>query len=241
MLKCGVQYATGVEAICEFLQKNCMEAMMLPNGMALMDRINDINGDGIPHPGVMQAANGIQIIPKTEMANYPGELRLIHDWYSILFTVDRGVTHEMVRHRDESCAMESTRYCNYSKGKYGNQLTMILPSFFDTGMGLASNSLVYDEWKRLCEHSERSYIKLTDEYHASAQQARTILPHSIKADLCFTARCHSMCHFFNMRAATDAHPQMREVVVPLLKELAQTDVIFRKVVDEFGCDLEVSK
>ena len=88
------------------------------------------------------------------------EAMIEHSSLSVKFVVDRGVSHELVRHRIASFAQESTRYCNYSKDKFGNEITVILPCFFDTGMGILSNSLVYQEWKLACECAEERYFNL---------------------------------------------------------------------------------
>lgn len=141
--------------------------------------------------------------------------QFIHGWHSIKFICDRGISHEIVRHRPASFAQESTRYCNYSKDKYNNEITVIMPSFFDTGMGKYSNSLVYQEWKNSCERAERSYFKLLD-YGATAQQARTVLPNSLKTELIMTTKNYEWNHFFELRADKPAHPQMKELAIPLL-------------------------
>ena len=169
-----------------------------------------------PVPGIKRRSdNDIEFLSRTEIKNLPTWLREIHDFMSVLFVVDRGVTHEIVRHRPASYAQESTRYCNYANGKFGNEITVILPSFFDTGMGEMSNSLVYDEWKASCESAEYHYLKLL-EMGATPQQARSVLPNSLKADLNMTASIHEFNHFFAVRCTPGAHPQMREVACPLL-------------------------
>lgn len=150
------------------------------------------------------------------------EAMLEHSSLSVLFTVDRGVSHELVRHRLFSFAQESTRYCNYGQGKFGSEITVILPLFFDTGMGTASNSLVYDEWKYACLSAERHYFKLL-EMGAQPQEARSVLPNSLKTEITITGNYREWRHFFNLRAcdATGlAHPQMSEVAKPLLIDVA---------------------
>lgn len=157
----------------------------------------------------------------TDISTLSDEERMVHETFSVLFTVDRGVTHELVRMRDCSFAQESTRYCNYNLGKFGNEITVILPCFFDTGMGTASNSLVYEEWKHSCEASERSYFKLL-EYGAKPQEARDVLPTSVKADIVMTTYLSEWKHIFNLRACDStgpAHPQMAEIMRPLLREM----------------------
>lgn len=143
---------------------------------------------------------------------------LEHYSFSVKFIVDRGVSHELVRHRVASFAQESTRYCNY--GSKGGEISVILPLFFDTGMGVNSNSIVYEEWKCSCEVAERKYLKLL-EYGATPQEARAVLPNSLKTEVVMTANLREWRHFFSLRACGSTgkpHPQMLEVAVPLLQE-----------------------
>lgn len=146
------------------------------------------------------------------------EAMIEHSSLSVKFVVDRGVSHELVRHRIASFAQESTRYCNYSKDKFGNEITVILPCFFDTGMGILSNSLVYQEWKLSCEWAEEHYFNLL-KMGATPQQARTVLPNSLKTEITITANYREWRNFFKLRTAEASHPQMREITIPLLKEL----------------------
>ena len=159
----------------------------------------------------------------TDMNQLTDEERMVHETFSVLFTVDRGVTHELVRMRDCSFAQESTRYCNYANGKFGNEITVILPCFFDTGMGTNSNSLVYKEWESACKNAEASYFKLL-EYGAKPQEARDVLPTSVKADIVMTTNLAEWKHIFNLRACDStgpAHPQMKEIMIPLFKEMRE--------------------
>ena len=146
------------------------------------------------------------------------EAMIEHSSLSVKFVVDRGVSHELVRHRIASFAQESTRYCNYSKDKFGNEITVILPCFYDTGMGILSNSRVYQEWKLACECAEERYFNLL-KMGATPQQARTVLPNSLKTEITVTANYREWRNFFKLRTAEASHPQMREVAIPLLKEL----------------------
>lgn len=144
-----------------------------------------------------------------------------HLTHTVKFVCDRGVSHEMVRHRVASFAQESTRYCNYSKDKYGNELTVILPCFFDTGMGVNSNSLVFDTWKYACEVAERQYFRLL-EMKAKPEQARTVLPHSIKTDLIVTATEEEWQHIVDLRligTTGKPHPQTKEVMALAIDDL----------------------
>lgn len=154
--------------------------------------------------------------------------RMIHEDFSVLFTVDRGVTHEMVHMRDASFAQESTRYCNYSSGKFGNEITVIKPVFFD------EKSMEYHIWEDACEYAEYSYNKLTQR-GVPAQQARSVLPTEVKADIVITTNLVEWRHIFELRACDltgPAHPQMKEVMCPLCDDM--------KVKYEFAFgDLEV--
>ena len=140
------------------------------------------------------------------------EAMIEHSSLSVKFVVDRGVSHELVRHRIASFAQESTRYCNYSKDKFGNEITVIKPCFWNEGTGF------YECWKASCEQSERYYFELLNG-GATPQQARTVLPNSLKTEITITANYREWRNFFKLRTAEASHPQMREVTIPLLKEL----------------------
>ncbi len=160
------------------------------------------------------------------------EAVLEHQSITVKFIVDRGVSHEIVRHRLAAYCQESTRYCNYGKDGFGNEITVILPCFFDTGMGTASNSMVYEEWKIACERAEISYLKLL-EWGATPQEARSVLPNSLKTEVVMTANLREWRHFFKLRTAQAAHPQMREVAIPLLRE-------FQRLIPVVFDDIEVA-
>lgn len=152
----------------------------------------------------------------TDVTTLSNGERMIHETFSVLFTVDRGVTHELVRMRDCSFAQESTRYCNYNLGKFSNEITVIEPCFFEKG------TFAYDVWQAGCEFAEEQYMILTEEAKATPQQARDILPTSVKADIVMTTYLAEWKHIFNLRACDStgpAHPQMKEVMIPLFKEM----------------------
>lgn len=157
----------------------------------------------------------IRFITRAELKSMDYEIRMIHDSMSVKFTVDRGVTHELVRHRPCSWAQESTRYCNYTDGKFGKEITVIEPPFFKSTADGYDMSLK-QIWRRASKFAETEYMNLI-KFGAKPQEARTILPNSLKAEIVMTARMIEMRHFFKMRADNAAHPQMREVAEPLLK------------------------
>lgn len=140
----------------------------------------------------------------------------IHGWHSIKFICDRGVSHEIVRHRDASFAQESTRYCNYSKDKFDNEIMVIEPLMFNSKAELGSvERQKYNFWKEGIEASENAYFYLLD-MGATPQEARAVLPNSLKTELIMTARNYEWKHFFELRCDEAAHPQMRELAIPLL-------------------------
>lgn len=121
---------------------------------------------------------------------------------------DRGVTHELVRHRLASFAQESTRYCNYSGKKYEREITVIRP-FFLEGTDLTI-------WKRTIETAEIGYLDLLDAGR-KPQEARSVLPNSTKAMIAIRMNFRELRTFFGLRCAKDAHPQMRQVAIPLFR------------------------
>ena len=130
--------------------------------------------------------------------------RGIHMDVTVKFVCDRGVSHEIVRHRVASFAQESTRYCNYGLDKFGNEITVIRPSWCEEG------SSVYDIWKHGCMENEETYFAMLNE-GATPQEARSVLPNSLKTELIVTMNLNGWDHFFGLRCAPDAQPDMREV------------------------------
>lgn len=139
------------------------------------------------------------------------EAVLEHCSFTVKFIVDRGVSHEIVRHRVASYCQESTRYCNYSKDKFGNEITVIKPCFWDEGTNF------YVDWKSAMRMAEAHYFELLAQ-GATPQEARAVLPNSLKTEVVMTADIREWRHFFKLRTSLAAHPQMREVAIPLLKE-----------------------
>lgn len=142
------------------------------------------------------------------------EAMIEHSSLSVKFIVDRGVSHELVRHRIASFAQESTRYCNYSKDKFDNGITFVKPCFWDEDSG------AYHNWEKAMETAERHYLGLVLN-GVPAQEARSVLPNSTKTEITITANYREWRNFFKLRTAKAAHPQMREVTIPLLAELKE--------------------
>ena len=140
-----------------------------------------------------------------------------HGSATVRFTVDRGVSHEIVRHRIASFAQESTRYCNYGDDKFGNNVTFIRPCFLEEG------TPKYELWRDAMKFAEAAYMQML-EYGATPQEARSLLPNSVKTEVVMKADMTEWRHFFRLRAigATGKpHPQMQEVAVPLLKRFSE--------------------
>lgn len=134
-----------------------------------------------------------------------------HEKVSVKIICDRGVSHEIVRHRIASYSQESTRYCNYIKDKFGNELTFIKPIFW------TEESPEYQIWFSSMENIEKTYMQLIN-LGARPEQARTVLPNSLKTEIIVTMNLREWRHFFKLRTSNRAHPQMREISIPLLQE-----------------------
>ena len=117
---------------------------------------------------------------------------------------------DITRHRLVSFSIESTRYCNYSKGKYGSELTILKP------VNLEKDSPEYEEWLACMNDIERHYMKMC-ELGCRADQSRLCLPHSIKADVIMTANVTEWKHIFKLRCEKAAHPDVRKVMLAALE------------------------
>lgn len=176
--------------------------------------------------------NAILVIDFNELTS---EERMIHEDISILFTVDRGVTHELVRHRNCSFAQESTRYCNYNLGKFGQEITVIEPCFWDITPenGTSESIACYNAWHDSCVFAEAQYFNIINN-GGTPQQARDVLPTSVKAEIAMTTNLSEWKHIFNLRACDatgPAHPQMKEVMIPCMKEIRpQYDFAFGNLI-----------
>jgi thymidylate synthase (FAD) len=129
----------------------------------------------------------------------------------VRFVSNRGFTHELVRHRLASYAQESTRYCNYSKGKFGGDITCVVPP---TGLNDEQEELYTEALHR----AGRNYMMLI-EHDVPAQLAREVLPIGLKAEINIKANLVEWRHIFRMRCSKRAHPRMQELMIPLLKDV----------------------
>lgn len=159
-----------------------------------------------------------------------GHLAMIEHYnITVKFICDRGVSHEIVRHRIASYAQESTRYCNYSNDKFGNEITVIEPCFFN--FESCKDSEKYVTWEKSMEESEKRYFQLIN-LGATPQEARSVLPNSLKTEIVVTMNLREWRHFFTLRTASVAHPQMREIAIPLLNDL-------KRILPEIYGDIEI--
>lgn len=139
---------------------------------------------------------------------------LEHAGFTVKFVCDRGVSHELVRHRIASFSQESTRYINYANGRFGSEITVIEPCFFEAG------GERYELWKRACEACEQAYFELL-RCGCAPEEARSVLPNSLKTEIIITANVREWRHILQLRAARAAHPQARELMGALLSELKE--------------------
>lgn len=154
------------------------------------------------------------------------EAVLEHYNITVRFVTDRGVSHEIVRHRLASFCQESTRYCNYGKDKFGENITFIKP------VDLDENSQLYNQWWNGCGFSESAYFCMMRD-GATPEQARSVLNNSTKTEIIMTANLREWRHFLKLRTSKAAHPQMRSLARGLLTELKdRVPIVFDDIVYE---------
>ncbi len=136
---------------------------------------------------------------------------LEHGSITVRIICDRGISHELVRHRIASFSQESTRYVGYNKDRHGAEITVIKPLFFEEG------SLEWLRWKDACEEAESAYMDIINA-GCSPQEGRSVLPNSLKTEIVITANPREFRLIFNLRCASSAHPQMKEIMIPLRQE-----------------------
>jgi thymidylate synthase (FAD) len=145
---------------------------------------------------------------------------------------DVGVYKDLTRHRHCSFAIESTRYCNYSKGKFGNEISVIKPCNMD------ENSGIYHTWLKAMNDMERAYMQMA-EIGATPDQLRMILPHSTAASVMMKANVREWRHIFNLRCAKAAHPSVRQIMLMTLNEFHnKIPVLFDDLYEQFRFDID---
>jgi len=211
-----------------------------PNGLNELQLIEKAartcyqSGDKITEDG----ESAKKIISNT-ILKYGHESVIEHGSITVSLTCDRGITHEIVRHRLASYSQESTRYCNYSNNKFGNEITFIdiekgmeLDPKYDS-LDADSIGAIYTEWLKANEDAEKHYFNML-EYGASPQIARSVLNNSTKTTIVITMNHRSWRHFFKLRTSKKAHPQMREITIEMLKE-------FKRLFPTIYGDIEVEE
>ncbi|MFP4348835.1 MAG: FAD-dependent thymidylate synthase [Thermodesulfobacteriota bacterium] len=150
---------------------------------------------------------------------------------TVRFICDRGVTHELVRHRLAAYSQESTRYANYSKNRFGNEITVIRPLFWPEG------SQAFQDWKSAMETAEKMYMKLLAD-GAKPEEARSVLPNSLKTEIIMTANLREWRHVIGLRCSGRAHPQIRELILPFLDEVHEKiPVVFDDLFETYAEDI----
>ena len=149
-----------------------------------------------------------------------------HGSISARIVCDRGVTHEIVRHRIASYSQESTRYCNYANEKFGSQITCIDPaSGFKYDLSDEKDRRKYEIWKKAMGEAERYYFDML-EAGAKPEEARSILPNSLKTEIVVTMDIREWRHFIRLRGGKAAHPQIREITEMILEEFSRRYPVF---------------
>lgn len=141
--------------------------------------------------------------------------------YTVKFVTDQGILREFTRHRSMSFAVESTRYCNYSKSKFNNEITFIQPCWLPDGDNSVHAENIFVD--SLCR-AEKDYFELLKEGW-KPQQARNVLPLATKCDMIMTGFASDWINFFNLRTPQNAHPQARELAIPLKEEFIKRKYI----------------
>lgn len=183
------------------------------DGQKILEKIEQVARTCYKSEGKIQEGSAAKMVASLIKSGH--EAMLEHVSVTVKFVVDRGISHELVRHRLASFAQESTRYCNYSKDDFGSEITFIIPEY------LEYKSEGWNIWKESMKQAEDAYFKMLD-FGLSPQQARAVLPNSLKTEVVMTANLREWRHFFKLRALGTTgkpHPQMLEVAVPLLEDM----------------------
>lgn len=134
---------------------------------------------------------------------------LEHEKITVRMFCDIGVYKDLTRHRIASFSIESTRYCNYGKDKFDNEIKFIKPCNIEEGTS------IYNNWVNICKEIENSYLEMSKE-GALPDQLRMILPHSTAAEVTMTANIREWRHILELRTSAHTHPSVRQVLIPVL-------------------------
>ena len=179
-----------------------------------------------PSNDIFRMAEGARTCYKTPFKDHEFDERLVkscldnghhsvleHSSITIKFVCDRGVSHELVRHRLASFSQESTRYCNYSKSKFGHEITVVRPIY------IQEDTDEYEIWLNQCRSAEDSYFELLKK-GIKPEVARSVLPTCLKTEIVVTANVREWLHILELRTARDAHPDIRFLMFGALTDLA---------------------
>lgn len=199
--------------------------------MKAIDPYIEVEADELDRKKLLKLEKAARTCYKSEVTNDPEFIKrmvkrghesvLEHEKITVRIICDRGVTHEIVRHRVGSYSQESTRYCNYANDKFGGELTFIRP------FGMECPGF----WEAQMELLEGAYLLLVDaEPKETPEWARSVLPNSLKTEIVVTYNMREWRHFFKLRCDKAAHPQIRQIAIPLLLK-------FREVYPELFSDV----
>ena len=133
---------------------------------------------------------------------------------TVKFITDRGISHEIVRHRISSYSQESTRYCNYQKEKFGDEIAVIKPKDIEEG------TQEYDEWVKAMLYAENQYMYLVH-MGCKPQTARSVLPTCVKTEIAMTTNLREWRHFIKLRSSKASHPDIRVLAIDLLNQFKE--------------------
>ena len=208
----------------QIIQPN-VEIMSAVDGQAILRHLEIVGRTCYKSEGLITDTSAETFVRKLIARGH--EAIIEHESISVRFICDRGVSHELVRHRLASYAQSSTRYCNYSKAQFNSEITVIKPCF------LAEGTEAYRQWEWTMHRAECAYFDLLD-IGLSPQEARCVLPNSLKTEVVMTANLREWRTVLRLRCSKAAHPQMREVMLMLLEKLhAAIPVVFDDIYEEY--------
>lgn len=202
-----------------------VEIMSAVDGQAILRHLEVVGRTCYKSEGLITDTSAENFVRKLIARGH--EAIIEHESISVRFVCDRGVSHELVRHRLASYAQESTRYCNYSKSQFNSEITVIKPCF------LVEGTEAYRQWEWTMHRAECAYFDLLD-IGLSPQEARCVLPNSLKTEVVMTANLREWRTVLRLRCSKAAHPQMREVMLMLLEKLhTAVPVVFDDIYEEY--------
>lgn len=182
------------------------ETLTVIDRVAILQTIEKIGRTCYKSEALITEVSAVAFVQSLMERGHESVIEHVH--LTVRFVCDRGVSHELVRHRLASYSQESTRYCNY--GKHEDGVTFIEP-FFWTG------KKEREDWYVAMKKAEDTYLNMVGQ-GVLPQEARSVLPNSLKTEIVMTANLREWRHVFRLRCSDKAHPQMREVMCPVRDE-----------------------